>query len=71
MPDKRPFDLLNEMLNKQIVVVIKGDKTLRGKLLSYDIHMNLEMQNVQFEGSDKQIGKMLIRGDSLVLLYLE
>jgi small nuclear ribonucleoprotein (snRNP)-like protein len=71
MPDKRPFDLLNEMLNKQIVVVIKGDKTFRGKLLSYDIHMNLEMQGVQQEGSDKQISKMLIRGDSIVLLYLE
>ena len=71
MSDKRPFDLLNEMLNKNVVIAIKGDKTFKGKLVSYDIHMNLEMQNVVKEGSDQTISKMLIRGDSIVLLYLE
>ena len=77
MPDKRPFDLLNEMLNKDIVLAIKGNTVFKGKLISYDIHMNLELFNVKQRKEDgsfpeeSQISKMLIRGDSIVYLYME
>ncbi len=76
MPDKRPFDLLNEMLNKEVVLAIKGNKVFKGKLISYDIHMNLELFSVKERKddgsfSDAQISKMLIRGDSIVYVYME
>jgi small nuclear ribonucleoprotein len=67
----RPFDLLNDALNKEILVVLKGDKQVRGKLKAFDIHMNLNLEDAsQIENGEmkKNYGKILIRGDSVIFV---
>ncbi len=42
---ERPLDLLNNSKGKDISVEMKGkDKPLEGKLIAFDIHINLIME---------------------------
>ena len=68
---QRPFDFLNSALNKTVLVRLKEDKELRGKLVAFDVHMNIVMDEVE-ELEDgkviKKIGSMLVRGDNIVFI---
>lgn len=67
----RPFDLLNESLNKEVLVILKGDQQVRGTLKAFDIHMNLNLENASsiVDGDMKtNYGKLLIRGDSVIMV---
>jgi small nuclear ribonucleoprotein len=67
----KPFDLLNESLGKEILVVLKGDVQIRGTLKAFDIHMNLNLENANelVNGEMKtNYGKVLLRGDSVILI---
>ena len=71
MAAQRPFDFLNNALNKTVLVRLKGTKELRGKLVAFDVHMNIVME----EGEEledgklvKKIGSMLVRGDNIVFI---
>ncbi len=67
----KPFDLLNESLNKEILVVLKGNVQVRGTLKAFDIHMNLNLENANemINGEmKKNYGKVLLRGDSVILI---
>ena len=69
---EKPFDLLNNSLDKEVLVVIKGDVKYRGVLKGYDIHMNLVLDNAieVKESVESKIGKILIRGDNILYLSL-
>ena len=45
MPEKRPFDVLNNALNNNVLVRLKGNVEVRGTLASFDVHMNLVVDN--------------------------
>ncbi len=67
----RPFDLLNDALNKEILVVLKGDRHIRGTLKAFDVHMNLNLENANelVDGEMKtNYGKILLRGDSVIMI---
>ena len=67
----RPFDLLNEALNKEVLVVLKGNQHVRGTLKAFDMHMNLNLDNASqiVDGEMKtKFGRLLIRGDSVIML---
>jgi small nuclear ribonucleoprotein len=71
MMENRPFELLNNAINKEVLVVLKGDKQIRGLLKAYDIHMNLHLENASelVDGEMKtNYGKVFVRGDSVVLI---
>jgi len=71
MTEKRPFDLLNNALNTSVLVRIKGGVELRGKMVSYDVHMNLVLEEADelADGEVKRkLGKVLVRGDNLVFM---
>ncbi len=74
---KRPFDLLNMAVNKRVVVGMKGGKVARGKMLAFDIHMNLVLEDCELQeienGEVKKtsLKNVFIRGDSLVYLSPE
>ena len=71
MAEKRPFDVLNAALNNQVLLRLKGGVELRGKMASYDVHMNLVLEGAeQLENGElkRKIGTMLVRGDNIVFL---
>ncbi|MFH1447293.1 MAG: LSM domain-containing protein [Candidatus Micrarchaeota archaeon] len=71
MTEKRPFDVLNGALNNSVLIALKGGLEVRGKMVSYDVHMNLVLENAeQLENgeSKRKLGTMLVRGDNVVFI---
>ena len=66
----RPLDVLNRTKGKEVEVLLKNSQTFKGKLKSFDIHLNL----VLFEAreivakKEEEVGDMLIRGDAIVTI---
>lgn len=68
---ERPLDLLNNSKGKEILVQLKNDKQLVGKLLAFDIHINIVLDNTKevFEGEAKRsIGLTFLRGDTIIFI---
>ncbi|MCW6160267.1 MAG: RNA-binding protein [Candidatus Micrarchaeales archaeon] len=72
MPQQeRPFDLLNRVLGQQVLIRLKGGAQIRGKLTSFDIHMNLVIVDAEEldDGELKtKIGTMLLRGGNILYI---
>ncbi len=69
MTEKRPFDVLNAALNKNVLVKLKGDVEVRGTLASFDVHMNLVIEDgEELKGGEmkRKLGTVLLRGDTIV-----
>jgi len=67
----RPFDLLNDCLGKDVLVMLKMGRQVRGVLLAFDVHMNLvvdEAELVEQDGTVKKLGRILIRGDTVIIV---
>ena len=67
----RPFDLLNESLGKEVLVMLKGNAQLRGTLKAFDVHMNLVLEEASqlADGEMKtKFGKIIVRGDSVIMV---
>ncbi len=67
----RPFDMLNESIGKEILVLLKGQVSIRGTLKAFDVHLNLVLDNAEkLENGETQTkyGKVMLRGDSVVLI---
>ncbi len=63
--------IFQESLGKIVLVELKGGRSVRGKLYSYDQHMNLVLEDaeeVSPNGSAKQLGMIIVRGDNVVLI---
>jgi len=71
MAEKRPFDILNAALEKSVLIRLKGGLEVRGKMASYDVHMNLVLEGTeQLENGEvkRKLGTMLLRGDNVVFI---
>jgi len=69
MAERRPFDILNQSLNNNVLIRLKGNVEVRGTLASFDVHMNLVLENAEelADGQVKRkIGTVLLRGDTVV-----
>ncbi|MDH5816085.1 MAG: LSm family protein [Candidatus Nezhaarchaeota archaeon] len=63
--------ILASSIGSQILVRLKGGKELRGRLKSYDQHLNIVLEDAEElkqNGEPKKHGLILIRGDSIVLI---
>jgi small nuclear ribonucleoprotein len=63
--------IFEESLNKVVLVQLKGGKTVRGKLYSFDQHMNLVMEDTEDIteiDKAKKLGTLIVRGDNVVLI---
>ncbi len=69
--NQRPLDTLNKAKGSTVLVRLKGGRELRGKLVSYDTHVNLvieEAEELAEDGASKRYGEMIIRGDNVVFI---
>ncbi|MFH0714998.1 MAG: LSM domain-containing protein [Candidatus Diapherotrites archaeon] len=67
----RPFDLLNDSIGKEVLVVLKGDLRFRGTLKAFDVHMNIVLDGAEemLNGESKtKYGKLILRGDNVLLI---
>jgi len=63
--------IFQESLSKIVLVELKGSRTIRGKLYSYDQHMNLvleDAEDVSNPENTRSIGTIVVRGDNVVLV---
>ncbi len=63
--------VLDESINKVVLVKLKGNKTIRGSLLGFDQHMNLlldQSEEIPSEGESKSLGTIVVRGDNIVMI---
>ena len=79
-----PIDLVRLSLDERILVKLKGDRELRGKLHAYDQHLNLVLGEVEevvtsvevdeetfeeiIKTSKRQIDMLFVRGDGIILI---
>ena len=63
--------VLDESVNKVVLIKLKGGKTIRGNLLGFDQHMNLlldQSEEIPSEGDAKDLGSVVVRGDNVVMI---
>jgi len=81
---KEPLDLLLLSLDERVVVKMKNDRELRGKLHAFDQHLNLVLGDVEetitiveiddetyeeiYKTTRRNIPMLYVRGDGLVLI---
>ncbi|MCE8426241.1 MAG: small nuclear ribonucleoprotein [Candidatus Methanoperedens sp.] len=66
----RPLDILNNALNKSVLIRLKGAREFRGELQGYDMHMNIILANAEEikEIEPKKLGTVVVRGDNIVFI---
>ena len=63
--------VLDESINKVVLIKLKGNKTIRGILLGFDQHMNLlldQSEEIPSEGDSKNLGSIVVRGDNVIMI---
>ncbi len=68
---ERPLDLLNKTKGKEVIVQLKNEKQLVGKLLAFDIHINIILDNTKemINGElRKNLGLTFVRGDTIIFI---
>ncbi|MDO8428092.1 MAG: LSm family protein [Candidatus Diapherotrites archaeon] len=69
----RPFDDLNKAVGETVLVKLKGEKTVRGILKAFDVHLNIVLdQAEELENGEVKIkhSKLMVRGDSIIMIAL-
>jgi small nuclear ribonucleoprotein len=65
------LDLLNNSKGKEILVQLKNDRQLVGRLLAFDIHINIVLDNTkEVQGGElkRNIGLTFLRGDTIIFI---
>jgi len=63
--------VLDESINKTVLIKLKGNKTIRGNLLGFDQHMNLlldQAEEILSDGDSNSLGSIVVRGDNVVMI---
>lgn len=71
MEQARPLDALNKARDKRVLVELKNNKQYIGKLKSFDIHINIVLEDVEerFNGEvTRKLGNVFIRGDTITVI---
>ena len=63
--------VLDESINKKVLIKLKGGKNITGMLQGFDQHMNLlldQSEEIPSEGDSKSLGSIVVRGDNVVMI---
>jgi len=58
--------------NKSVLLRLRNNKTIKGNLLDFDVHMNLTLDDAEdiTEETPEKLGKILLRGDNILVVSL-
>ena len=68
---QRPLDSLGKSIDAPVLIKLNGDREFRGILKSFDLHMNLvlnDAEELQDGEVTRRLGVVLIRGDNIVYI---
>lgn len=71
MESDRPLDTLNQSRGKKVLVELKNGKQFTGTLKAFDIHINTVLEDAnEIENNEikRKIGKVFLRGDTIILI---
>lgn len=74
MEADRPLDALNAARNKRVIIELKNQKQLIGKLKAFDIHINTVIEDAEERVNGelmRKLGTVFIRGDTIILIAQE
>lgn len=64
-------NLLNEFINKPILIKLRNHHTIKGNLQAFDNHMNLileKTEDILSENEVESLGKIILRGDNIFMI---
>lgn len=65
----KPLSLLNQSINSNVMVELKGGRGYRGILDGFDPHMNLVLKNAEEllnNESQRKVDLAIVRGDNVI-----
>ena len=70
---QKPLELLSKSLDERVLIKLKGNRELRGRLIGFDQHMNLILENAEEviggdEENMKNLGTIIVRGDNVIII---
>ena len=71
MEQARPLDALNKSRDKRVLIELKNNKQYIGKLKSFDIHINIVLEDVEERANGevtRKLGTVFIRGDTITVI---
>ncbi|HLC62421.1 MAG TPA: LSM domain-containing protein [Candidatus Nanoarchaeia archaeon] len=74
MEPARPLDALNKARDKRVIIELKNNKQFIGKLKSFDIHINVVLEDVEERMNGEMTRKfevVFIRGDTITVISTE
>lgn len=63
--------VLGESIGSIVLVKLRGSNEVRGRLRSYDQHLNLVLEDAEevlSDGTTRKLGTIVIRGDTVLLV---
>ena len=70
----RPLDALNAARGKRVIVELKNNSQYVGKLISFDIHVNVVLEDAEEHVNNeikRKLGVIFIRGDTITVISPE
>lgn len=63
-----PMKMLEETLNKKVVLLLKDNRSLEGVLTGFDEYMNLVLSEVEEMSQEvtRKLGVVIVRGSNIV-----
>ena len=70
---QRPLDVLGSSQDKKVIIQLKSGGKITGTLRAFDSHINVWLDDAGTEDKDNslKLGKVLVRGDNIVLISPE
>lgn len=68
---QKPLMVLNQAINSQVIVELKGNREYRGVLDGYDPHMNLVLKNAEELVNNevkRKLNVTIVRGDNVIYI---
>lgn len=85
MSETQPVDKIEKAIDKRIFIKLKGRRSIKAVLRSFDEHLNLFLEEtleitkkynrveneVKIENIENELDSIILRGDNVVLLTLD